>query len=63
MYLDIGGKWEELLIHDFVPGREQVHKFETVNARRLRVEFLECKKEQYGCYEPIVNTLSVYCQE
>ena len=63
IYSDDEGEWKELLVHEFVTGEEQIHRFETINATKLRIEFLECIKEKNGYYEPIVNTFKVYYAE
>lgn len=54
------GKYHELLVHDFIKGEEQIHRFDTVEVYKVKVEFLECEKEQNGYYEPIINTFKVY---
>lgn len=53
-------QWKELLIHNFISGKEQIHKFDTISAYKLKIEFLECKMEQNGYYEPIINIFKVY---
>ena len=60
LYCDNCGKYHELLVHDFIKGEEQIHRFDTVEAYKVKVEFLECEKEQNGYYEPIINTFKVY---
>lgn len=56
----VNGQWVELLTHDFKKGSMQIHKFETIEVHKLRVEFVECEMEQNGYYEPIVYNFKVY---
>ena len=60
LYCDNCGEYHELLVHDFIKGEEQIHRFDTVEAYKVKVEFLECEKEQNGYYEPIINSFKVY---
>ena len=60
LYCGNDGEYHEVLVHDFVKGEEQVHRFDAVEACKIKVEFLECEKEQNGYYEPIINTFKVY---
>lgn len=61
LFLDETNLWRELLIHKFIKGQEQLHRFNTISTTKLRIEFLECQMEQNGYYEPIVNVFKVYC--
>ncbi len=60
LYRDNCGEYHELLVHDFIKGEEQVHRFDTVEVCKIKVEFLECEKEQNGYYEPIISSFKVY---
>lgn len=46
LFFDNDGKYEEVLVHEFVKGIEQVHRFDTIEVNKIKVEFLECQKEK-----------------
>lgn len=60
MYTDSKDRQIVLLKHDFMPGNPNVHHFQNIAAKKLKILFDECVMEQNGYFEPIISMFEAY---